>query len=406
MKLVVFSHKPCWPSASSPTGYATDGGFPYQMRAISELFDRTTLVVPCSPAASGALAPRDGEIPLHGRAMRVMPATRSIGSGLRRKLTFPFWAMRNVVTIARAILDADAVHTPIPGDVGTIGMVLAVALRKPLFVRHCGNWLAPRTRAEHFWRWFVERYAGGRNVMLATGGTEHAPSMINPNVRWIFSTSMTEAELRAGRARSAVGRDRTPRLIIVCRQERAKGTDTAIAALPAIARAFPGVTLDVVGDGGYVGALREAAERLGVGEQVVFHGKKDHDEVIGLLDQADLFVYPTRASEGFPKVVLEALATGLPVVTTRVSVLPALIGAGGGALLDAATPDEVASTVVEILTDGRRYETLSRCAIDTAAQYSLERWRDTIGAALAAAWRQPLAKESKRARAGDEVVES
>jgi hypothetical protein len=45
MKLAVFSHKGCWPCAASPTGYATDGGFPFQMAAIAELFDETVLPV-------------------------------------------------------------------------------------------------------------------------------------------------------------------------------------------------------------------------------------------------------------------------------------------------------------------------------------------------------------------------
>lgn len=385
MRVVVFSHKPCWTSSSSPSGYATDGGFPYQMKALSELFDATTLVVPCSTGASGG-GPRAGEIPLQGHRLTILPATPTSGVGLQRKLHYPLWLLRNSVTIARAIRSADAVHAPIPGDVGTIGMLLGVLLRKPLFVRHCGNWLAPRTSAEHFWRWFIERYAGGRNVMLATGGTGSPPSQRNPNVRWIFSTSMSLDELQAGSPRQAPGPDTPVRLITVCRQEREKGTDTLIASLPSLRERLPAVMLDVVGDGGYLTTLRQQAESLGVTERVVFHGTQDHDAVLALLRAANLFVYPTRASEGFPKVVLEALACGLPVVTTRVSVLPQLIGEGGGVLLDEATPVAVADAVVNALADPRRFALMSTRAVETAGQFSLERWRDTIGLALRTAW--------------------
>ena len=62
MKLAVFSHKLCWPSAASPSGYATDGGFPLQMQTLSELFDATTLVVPVADHAAVV-----GEMPLTGR---------------------------------------------------------------------------------------------------------------------------------------------------------------------------------------------------------------------------------------------------------------------------------------------------------------------------------------------------
>jgi len=37
MRLAVCSHKPCWPSSASPSGYATDGGFAFQMDALSQL---------------------------------------------------------------------------------------------------------------------------------------------------------------------------------------------------------------------------------------------------------------------------------------------------------------------------------------------------------------------------------
>jgi len=358
------------------------------MRAISELFDATTIVVPCSRGDRDG-APRDGAAPLQGHQLTVLPTTPPMGSGLRRKLQFPVWLLRNSATIIRAIRNADAVHAPIPGDVGTIGMVLAVVLRKPLFVRHCGNWLRPRTTAEHFWRWFVERFAGGRNVMLATGGTAEAPSAINPNVRWIFSTSMSEAELQLGESRCTPP-PAAARLIIVCRQDKAKGTDTVIDSLPLLMQGLPGIGLDVVGDGDHLEALRNRAASLGISDRVVFHGKQNHEAVLRLLRAAHLFVYPTRASEGFPKVVLEALACGLPVVTTRVSVLPQLLADGAGILLDESVPAAVARAVSDALSDPDRYRRMSASAIETARGFSLERWRDTIGLALRGAWGTPL----------------
>ena len=105
-----------------------------------------------------------------------------------------------------------------------------------------------------------------------------------------------------------------------------------------------------------------------------------------LLKRADLFCFPTTSSEGFPKAVLEALACGLPVVSTRVSVLGELVGAGGGTLLDDATPTEVARGIRWCLADVERYEALSSAAVRTAAQYSLERWRDTIASFLTPGW--------------------
>jgi len=379
MKLVVFSHKPCWKSPQSPTGYATDGGFPFQMKALSELFDETRIVVPCDDKG-----PRKGEIPLTGHNLSIVPLSHPPGRGWRRKIGLIFWFVRYGPVMLREVLWADAVHTPIPGDIGTLGMLLAWLLRKPLFVRHCGNWFAPRTMAEHFWKWFMERFAGGRNVMLATGGAPEPPSKRNPNVRWIFSTSMTERQLEEFAFPREANFGSSPKLIIAGRQEEAKGTGVVIQSLPLIQKTFPGVTLEVLGDGVDLPKFKELAKSLRLEKQVIFHGQVTHEEVLKHLRKADLFCFPS-SSEGFPKVVLEALACGLPVVTTPVSVLPQLVN-GCGVLLKERTPEALAEAVKFCLSDSERYREMSRTAIRTARQYSLERWRDTIGAVLQEAW--------------------
>jgi glycosyltransferase involved in cell wall biosynthesis len=387
MNLVVFSHKSCWRSGSVPNEFETDGGFPFQMQALSELFETTTLVVPGEPTrASG------GGSPLRGNRLSVVPLTPPSGRGIRRKLAFPFWVIRNAAVLLREASRADAIHAPVPGDVGTIGMFLAFLLRKPLFVRYCGNWLAPRTAAERFWKWTMERYAGGRNVVLATGGAQHGPSG-NPAIQWIFATALTDRMLDAcGAGRFGPPREQT-RLVIACRQEREKGTGTVIESLPLILKDFPEASLDVIGGGSALSEFKALASSLGVSRRTRFHGKVDHASVVSLLKQADLFCYPT-ASEGFPKVVVEALACGLPVLTTRVSVLPQLIGVGCGMLLEEATPEAVARGVVSCLEDNDRYRAMSARAIETARQYSLERWRDAVGQILQDAW-GPLRAQSQ-----------
>jgi glycosyltransferase involved in cell wall biosynthesis len=389
MKLVIFSHKACWPCAGSPTGYATDGGFPFQMKALSELFDETTLLVPCYPNCNAT-----GEIALDGHHLRIAPLTPRHGAGLYSKLNFPLWFLRNSGVIVRELRQADGIHAPIPGDVGTVGMLGAWLLRKPLFVRYCGNWLTLKTTADRLWHFFMESFAGGQNVMLATGGAEQPPSAKAPDMHWIFSTSLTKSEMSAFAVREIRLDPGHLRLIIVGRQEGAKGTAVLIQALPLVRRAYPETALDVVGDGSDVPALKRLAAELGIGEKVAFHGKVNHAEVLRLLQNAHVFCLPTE-SEGFPKVVLEALACGLPVVATPVSVLPQLLSNGCGLLLAEATPDAQARAIQSIVDDGARYTAMSHKAIETAQQYSLEEWRDQIGKFLTESWGPLKAQESR-----------
>lgn len=379
MKLAVVSHKLCWRSPDAPNFYQTDGGFPLQIKAISELFDETKIVVPCEEQRNGK-----GVSPLVGRNLSVRPLSVPKGKDLRRKLDFPFWLVKNGWIIWREIKNADAVHAPVPGDVGTIGMIFAIALRKPLFVRYCGNWFVRRTAAEAFWKWMMERFAGGRNVMLATGGNEAAPSSKNANIKWIFSTSLTRDEIAAAAAKNLPA-DGNLKLIIACRQEKGKGTDIVIEALVRIAEKFPGAALDVVGDGDFLKELKAQARNLKLENKTVFHGKVEPKRVVELMKRAHVFCYPTE-SEGFPKVVLEALASGLPVITTKVSVLPQLVGEKCGILLDTPTSENLAAAVEKICADKNSYRQMSESAIAAAREFSLENWRDYIGETLRQSW--------------------
>jgi hypothetical protein len=377
MRLAVISHKECVLD-SAEDRYCTDGGFPMQIRAISELFAETKVVVPC--VSEGNIT---GMIPLEGQHLSVVPLEKLIGKDLQRKLRFPGWLFRNSRTVWAEVRNADAVHAPIPGDVGTIGLIFALLQRKPLFVRHCGNWMVQTTLAEKFWKWCMEKFAGGRNVMLATGGSDHAPSSKNPRVRWIFSTSLRNDQLQ-NVAPKSLATDRPVRLIIACRQEQRKGTDIVLRSLPLIRQAID-VKLAVVGGGSLLPKLERLASELGVADLVKFHGKVGQSDVLELLSKADIFCYPTSASEGFPKVVVEALANGLPVITTRVSVLPQLMRDGCGVLIE-PDPQQLADAVIRLCRDDVAYEKMSAAALAVASRFTLEKWKDNIAENLSEAW--------------------
>jgi glycosyltransferase involved in cell wall biosynthesis len=384
LKLLVISHKRCWRSEAGDSGYATYGGFPLQMRAISALFDATTLVLPIVPGDAPT-----GSIELQGNNLTVEPLKLPAGEGFRRKLAMLLWIPANSLKIWRLVKSADAIHTPVPGDIGSIGMLIAMLQKKPLFVRHGGNWLVSSSVARKLLKWAMERYAGGKRVMFATGYAEEQPSTKNPNIKWIFSTSLTEEELKHSSVMRTLSDPDGARLIIVCRQDPGKNVDALIRALAELRKTFPALTLSVVGDGSLMEYHKQVAVDSNVEEAVNFHGKLDHEGVMQCLEQADFFVFPTD-SEGFPKSVLEALAHGLPVISTGVSVIPYLLSNGSGMILDDSKSDTIVARVTAALNDKNAYSEMSRAACERAAEYSLEKWRLTLQHELETAWNKPL----------------
>ncbi|MVO07694.1 glycosyltransferase [Flavobacterium sp. TP390] len=382
MRLLVFSHKECWKSDASPTKWATDGGFAMHMDYLSKLFDETRIIVPQIDRMP------KGEVFFTNDAITILPVKVWIKRGILNKLFMPFWLLFYLPKFIYEIMKCDAIHAPIPSNIGTIGFLLAHLFQKPLYIRHCGNWFVQRTKAEQFWHWYMEKFAGGRNVFLTTGGSKESPSQKNEHIKWIFSSSLTLQEIKIFEAKR--NWNYPFRCCIVCRQEKGKGTEIVIEAIHKLKEKGMNFKFDVVGDGSYLETLKQYAIEMQVEEQVHFYGKLNHEEVLKVLQKNDFFIYPT-ASEGFPKVVLEAMSQGLLVITTPVSVLGQMITESkSGAILEERNAEEVIKKINVLLSDPNNLSLMSENAIAYSKQFTLEAWANEIGSHLEKSWNVKL----------------
>ena len=127
-------------------------------------------------------------------------------------------------------------------------------------------------------------------------------------------------------------------------------------------RSLERLELDVVGDGEWRLALEREARSLGVAERVRFHGALPEPEVRTLLDRADLFVLPSTIArdgqmEGLPVALIEALAAGLPAVSTRQSGIPELIRDGQtGLLAEPGDAESLRAAVARLLNGEHRLD--------------------------------------------------
>jgi glycosyltransferase involved in cell wall biosynthesis len=111
---------------------------------------------------------------------------------------------------------------------------------------------------------------------------------------------------------------------------------------------LPDATLDVVGDGELRAELERRAADLGLGDRVRFLGEQPKREVARLMREADLFVLPSLA-ENLPVVLIEAQASGLPAVATRVGGTPELVDAAGGTLVPPADTGTLVAAIRDTL---------------------------------------------------------
>ena len=129
-----------------------------------------------------------------------------------------------------------------------------------------------------------------------------------------------------------------------------KGVEILLEAMNIIAEKDSGIKLIIVG-GGRVDYFKRKAKSLNLENQVIFTGELSRKRVFSYLSASDLFVLPSF-SEGFSIVSLEAMAAGLPVIATKVGVLPELIEEGvNGFLVATNNPVEIANKALKLLTD-------------------------------------------------------
>jgi glycosyltransferase involved in cell wall biosynthesis len=142
-----------------------------------------------------------------------------------------------------------------------------------------------------------------------------------------------------------------PSLLFLSRLHPKKRPDLLIEAAAIMARAGQHcqVILAGPGDAGYVAWLRQRALQSGLERRVLFTGMVDGLTKISLFQAADVFVLPT-SQENFGIVLVEAMAAGTPVVTTRgVDIWQELQGAG--AVIVDQDPDQIATAIGSLVTD-------------------------------------------------------
>ena len=114
-----------------------------------------------------------------------------------------------------------------------------------------------------------------------------------------------------------------PRLLTVSSVNRVKDPGTLLEALRRVLEERPDVRLDWVGEDTLGGWAAELAERLGVAHAVVFHGRREHEELPAFHRRATLYVQASR-HESAGMAVCEAAQSGLPIVGTEVGLLAEL----------------------------------------------------------------------------------
>ncbi len=134
------------------------------------------------------------------------------------------------------------------------------------------------------------------------------------------------------------GKDGTVRLLTIARLIEKKGVQYAVQAVADVLKRYSNIEYTIVGDGPIKNTLEGLIEELNVGKNVKLLGWRHQEEIIELMKHTDVLIAPSVVSEdgdeeGIPVVLMEALAQGMPVLSTQHSGIPELVQDGESGFL-------------------------------------------------------------------------
>jgi glycosyltransferase involved in cell wall biosynthesis len=398
-KLGIVYHMPFWRGADG-TLREVEGSFSRYVDALAPYFDEISLCVPVLDA------PRGQGTPIRSSNVTLAPLPPFDGPAqfYPRLLTM-------APRIARWVRTIDVLHCRVPTPAAVFAFAFARVARRPAFLLVVGDLrallptLPYRGVKRGLWRAYTEfeergiQWMADRALTFANGAAlaqKHTRAH-----RAVIETTTTTIAAEDIASRVDTCATSPLRVLTVSRIDPRKGLRVLPAAIRQLASGTIDVRLDIIGPCvGRTGederaAIVDEARRLDVADRVSLLGPIALDRLMPMYRTYDIFVLPTLPGEGIPRVLLEAMSAGVPVVTTRVAGIPGLVThEANGLLLDQSTPDAIAAAIVRLATDAPLRQHLIARGYETARRFTLQaqsaRMMDMVSRDLNLVLRRPV----------------
>jgi glycosyltransferase involved in cell wall biosynthesis len=287
------------------------------------------------------------------------------------------------------VQQCDVIHLRVPTPAAIFAFRMARARRKPVFLLVVGDYraLLPHLPYRGVKKWLFGAYVAFEERALSHM-TRRALTFVNGAAlrekheregNRVVETKTTTLGLEDISTRTDTCAGSRIRLLTVSRIDPRKGLRVLPEAVARLVAAGHDVSLDLIGPTiGLIGdqeadAIRDEASRLHVANRVNLRGPVALDQLMSLYRKYDLFVLPTRPGEGIPRVLLEAMAGGLPIVTTNVAGISSLIAHGENGLVNTGSTADVVVDVERLIATPSLRQHLIREGYATARAHTLER---------------------------------
>jgi glycosyltransferase involved in cell wall biosynthesis len=295
------------------------------------------------------------------------------GRTLREKARVILYAPKYIEAILRNLGGADVIHVRCPGSVGMYGIIVLLFVgRKLRWVKYGGNWVEtgrlPISFA--FQRWWLQQGLS-RGPVTVNGRWENQPN----HVFSFLNPSMTLQDTQVAQDRTLDKQLGKPvRFVFAGRTDTAKGLGRALEIIKGVTHYSQDIHFDVLGDGPERSKFEQMTDALGLTEKVTFRGWVPHDQISDYLARSHFMLLPSD-TEGWPKVLSEAMGYGVVPIASNVSAIPQILDqTKAGVALPVENVDEFVGAITDIIGDSRKWKTMSLAGIEAAPLFTYERY--------------------------------
>lgn len=385
MKLLIISHTPHYTRREELVGWGPT------VREIDQLGSLFSEVRHLAPLHTGS--PPESALPYRSRNVHFVGVKPAGGEKLRDKLSIikhiPNW----MAAMRVEMLQSDAIHIRCPAGISLIALLVCRlwSRGKPVWVKYAGIWgsYPGQSLSYKIQRWLLKWNFQRGTLSInqkSTAQPGHIFSFKNP--------SFTDAE-REHAASLAINQQMTSpvQIIFVGNLSYAKGVHHVIEIACKLKNAGIDFYLKLIGDGCLRSEFENAVKQHRMEDCVHFSGWKPMTSLLAYYRDAHFILLPSE-TEGWPKVLSEAMAYGVVPLASTVSCIPQILGeTGSGFALPAKDTDAYVKAILGYTQDPWAWKQVSKNAIMAAREFTYEKYLSDVISMFSQSWQIDLEHE-------------
>lgn len=382
MRLLVISHTPHYQYMGTISAW---GSTVRELDQLASLFDE---LVHLAPSHSGT--PPGSSLAYSNSKISFIPVKPAGGGRFKDKLSIigqiPAW----LAAMKKEIKEADAIHIRCPAGISLVALFAQWmwARGKPTWVKYAGNW-KPEKLESLTYRiqrlWLRQNFHQG--VVTVNGSwsdqPEHIITFNNPSfsrAEWVQAKGEVEDKNLSFPLN----------LLFVGRVDEGKGIGKVLTIASRLSNEGVSFHLNVIGDGPEKLQYEVLARQQDLAEQVTFLGWKNRMELNDFYRDAHFILLPTL-SEGWPKVLSEAMSYGVVPLSTAVSSIPQILTrAQTGRAIPAGDIEAYVKAIIGYTEDPSTWQRESKNSVVAAEAFTYENYLKAVSKLFNTRWKLAL----------------